>query len=176
MQHSTGQYDDLARVPRARPRERCRRRTTASRHRRRSPARCSCRVVSPIRDAWFVDLILAVFMCNSGRRQERVCRAQRPGAKRYRDLGRRKGPPVPHLNPRKWSGCPVPSAHTGEGAACWPLDPAVTISSASKSSRSCVSWSALRKRGACRAARRQFNAALRQLWRDLAHEPPARRS
>ena len=71
---------------------------------------------------------------------------------------------------------PVPSAHTGEGAACWPLDPAVTISSASKSSRSCVSWSALRKRGACRAARRQFNAALRQLWRDLAHEPPARRS
>src|SRR5947208_15231370 len=29
MQHSTGQYDDLARVPRARPREGCRRRTTA---------------------------------------------------------------------------------------------------------------------------------------------------
>jgi hypothetical protein len=26
-------------------------------------------------------LILAVFMCNSGRRQERVCRAQRPAAK-----------------------------------------------------------------------------------------------
>src|SRR5207249_5612100 len=37
MQHSTGQYDDLARVPRARPREGCRRRTTASRHRRHSP-------------------------------------------------------------------------------------------------------------------------------------------
>jgi DNA invertase Pin-like site-specific DNA recombinase len=34
--------------------------------RRRSPARCSCRVVPPIHDARFVDLILAVFMCNSG--------------------------------------------------------------------------------------------------------------
>src|SRR6267143_5672759 len=38
-------------------------------------------MVPPIRDARFVDLILAVFMCNSGRRQERVCRAQRPAAK-----------------------------------------------------------------------------------------------
>jgi hypothetical protein len=37
-------------------------------------------MVPPIRDARFVDLILAVFMCNSARRQERVCRAQRPGA------------------------------------------------------------------------------------------------
>src|SRR5438034_755433 len=81
MQHSTGQYDDLARVPRARPREGCRRRTTASRHRRHSPARCSCRVVPPIRDARLVDLNLAVFMCNSVARQERVCRAQRPAAK-----------------------------------------------------------------------------------------------
>src|SRR5258707_2204863 len=79
MQHSTGQYDDLARVPRARPREGCRRRTTASRHRRHSPARCSCRVVPPIRDARLVDLNLAV--CNSVARQERVCRAQRPAAK-----------------------------------------------------------------------------------------------
>jgi DNA invertase Pin-like site-specific DNA recombinase len=61
--------------------EGCRRRTTASRHRRYSPARCSHRVVPPIRDARFVDLILAVFMCNSGRRQERVCRAQRPAPK-----------------------------------------------------------------------------------------------
>src|SRR5438309_7139640 len=65
MQHSTGQYDDLARVPRARPREGCRRWTTASRHRRHSPSRCSCRVVTPIRDARLVDLNLAVFMCNS---------------------------------------------------------------------------------------------------------------
>src|SRR5437870_3065577 len=81
MQHSTGQYDDLARVPRARPREGCRRRTTASRHRRHSPPRCSCRVVPPIRDARLVDLNLAVFMCNSVARQERVCRAQRPAAK-----------------------------------------------------------------------------------------------
>jgi hypothetical protein len=80
MQHSTGQYDDLARVPRARPREGCYRRTTASRHRRRSPARCSRRVVPPIRDARLVDLNLAVFMCNSARGQERLCRAQRPGA------------------------------------------------------------------------------------------------
>src|SRR6516165_10157541 len=73
MQHSTGQYDDLACVPRTRPREGCRRRTTASRHRGHSPARCSCRVVPPIRDARFADLIQAVFMCNSGRaRQERV--------------------------------------------------------------------------------------------------------
>jgi hypothetical protein len=30
--------------------------TTASRHRRHSPARCSCRVVAPIRDVRFVDL------------------------------------------------------------------------------------------------------------------------
>src|SRR5438094_1247530 len=81
MQHSTGQYDDLARVPRARHREGCRRRTTASRHRRHSPPRCSCRVVPPIRDARLVDLNLAVFMCNSVARQERVCRAQRPAAK-----------------------------------------------------------------------------------------------
>jgi hypothetical protein len=49
--------------------------------RRHSPARCSCRVVPPIRDARFVELNLVVFMCNSGRRQERVCRAQRPAAK-----------------------------------------------------------------------------------------------
>ena len=34
-----------------------------------------------IRDARFVDLILAVFMCNSGWRQERVWGAQRPAAK-----------------------------------------------------------------------------------------------
>src|SRR5438034_6793363 len=81
MQHWTGQYDDLARVPRARPREGCRRRTTASRHRRHSPSRCSCRVIPPIRDARLVDLNLAVFMCNSVARQERVCRAQRPTAK-----------------------------------------------------------------------------------------------
>src|SRR2546425_9820980 len=53
-----------------------------SRDRRHSSSRCSCRVVPPIRDVRFVDLNLAVFMCNSGRaRQERVCRAQRPAAK-----------------------------------------------------------------------------------------------
>jgi hypothetical protein len=34
-----------------------------------------------IRDARFVDLNLAVFMCNSARRQERLYRAQRPAAK-----------------------------------------------------------------------------------------------
>ena len=34
-----------------------------------------------IRDARFVDLNLAVFMCNSARRQERLYRAQRPGGK-----------------------------------------------------------------------------------------------
>jgi hypothetical protein len=38
-------------------------------------------VVPPIRDARFVDLILAAVMCNSGRRQERVCGAQRLAAK-----------------------------------------------------------------------------------------------
>src|SRR5260370_26877569 len=48
---------------------------------RHSPPRCSCRVVPPIRDARLVDLNLAVFMCNSFARQERVCRAQRPVAK-----------------------------------------------------------------------------------------------
>src|SRR5262245_23225804 len=57
MQHSTSQYDDLARVPRAQTREGCRRRTIASRHRRHSSARCSCRVAPPIRNARFVDLI-----------------------------------------------------------------------------------------------------------------------
>jgi hypothetical protein len=51
------QYDDLARVPRAQTREGCRRRTIASRHRRHSSPRCSCRVVPPIRIARFVDLI-----------------------------------------------------------------------------------------------------------------------
>ena len=51
------------------------------RRRCHSPSRYSCRVVSPIRDARFVDLILQSFMCNSGRRQERVWRAQRPRAK-----------------------------------------------------------------------------------------------
>src|SRR6516162_9461878 len=70
MQHSTSQYDDLARVPRARTRQGSRRGTTASRHRRHSPARCSCRVVSPIHDARLADLILAdhrrFFTCNSG--------------------------------------------------------------------------------------------------------------
>jgi hypothetical protein len=72
---------DLACVPRARPREGCRRRTTASRHRCYSPPRCSRRVVPPTRDARFVDLILAAFMCNSARCQERVCRAQRLAGK-----------------------------------------------------------------------------------------------
>jgi hypothetical protein len=38
-------------------------------------------VVPPIRDARFVDLILAVFIQYSGRRQERVWGAQRPEAK-----------------------------------------------------------------------------------------------
>jgi hypothetical protein len=55
----------------------------ASRHRRDSSARCSCRVVPSIRDARFVNLILAIFTPNSVRRQERVCRAQRLGAKIY---------------------------------------------------------------------------------------------
>src|SRR5438552_2478140 len=81
MYYSGRMPADLARVPRARPREGCRRRTTASRHRCHSPPRCSCRVVPPIRDARLVDLNLAVFMCNSVARQERVCRAQRPAAK-----------------------------------------------------------------------------------------------
>src|SRR3979411_413771 len=100
MQHSTGQYDDLARVPTAPAREGGGRRTTAWGGRRRSPPRCSCRVVPPIRDARFVDLNLAVFMCNSARRQERVCRAQRRAAKidAIATFSRRQRPQVPHLN------------------------------------------------------------------------------
>src|SRR5262245_49470814 len=77
MQHPTSQYDDLARVSCARAREGCRRRTTALRHRRHSSARCPCRVVASIRDAWFVDVI-----CRGNfRRQERVWRTQRLGGK-----------------------------------------------------------------------------------------------
>ena len=43
------------------------------------------------------------FMCNSGRRQERVCRAQRLEVQnlRYLDLCRRQRPHVPHLNSAK---------------------------------------------------------------------------
>src|ERR1700730_5100647 len=78
---STSQYDDLARVPRAQSRAGCRRRTIASGDRRRASARCSCRVVPPIRNARVVDLIRAVFIQYSGRCQERVWGAQRPEAK-----------------------------------------------------------------------------------------------
>ena len=82
MQHSTSQYDDLAGFPGTRTGEGCRPRTTAPRHRRHPSARRSCGVVAPVRDARLVDLILAVFKCsNSGRRQERVWRAQRPEPK-----------------------------------------------------------------------------------------------
>ena len=117
MQHSTSPYDDLARVPRTRPRQGSRRRTTASRHRRRSPARCSCRVVSPVHDARFIDLILA---------DHRACSpatlASAPGTglerpetgrqnRRYRDLDRRQRPNVPHLNPRK---CPQSAGYSSE--------------------------------------------------------------
>jgi hypothetical protein len=57
MQHSTSEYDDLARIRRARTREGSHPGTAASRHRRHPPARCSCRVVAPIRHARVVDLI-----------------------------------------------------------------------------------------------------------------------
>src|SRR6266446_5215959 len=116
MQHSTGQYDDLARVPRARPREGCRPRTTASRHRRHSPPRCCCRVVPPIRDARFVDLNPAV---------SHVQLSPAPGTglqspetdsqnRRYRDLIRRQRPHVPHLNPRKRPQIAGYSSETGK--------------------------------------------------------------
>jgi hypothetical protein len=81
MQHSPNQYDNLARFPRTQTRAGCRRRAIASRYRRHTSARCSCRVVAPIRNARFVDVIRALSIDNSGRRQERVCGAQRPGAK-----------------------------------------------------------------------------------------------
>ena len=107
MQHPTSQYDDLARVPRARTRQGSRRRTTASRHRRHSPTRCSCRVVAPIHDARFIDLILA-----DHRGSSRATLALAPGTglespengrqnRRYRDLDRRQRPHVPHLKPAK---------------------------------------------------------------------------
>jgi hypothetical protein len=60
MQRSTGQHDDLPRLPRPRSGEGGDRGTTAARHRHRSPARCSRRMVTPARDARFVALILAV--------------------------------------------------------------------------------------------------------------------
>jgi hypothetical protein len=90
-------------------------RTPASRDRRHSSARCSCRVVPPIRDARFVDLILAVFMCHSARRQERVWRAQRPGAKIEAIATSASGRPhVPHLNPRKYPRIAGYSSETGK--------------------------------------------------------------
>ena len=103
MQHSTSQYDDLARVPRAQTRAGCRRRTIASRHRRHSSARCSCRVVPPIRDARFVDLILAIFTRNSGLAPGTGLQSPETGSQnlRYRDLCRRQRPHVPHLNRAK---------------------------------------------------------------------------
>src|SRR5262249_15492208 len=85
MQHSTSPYDNHAGVPRALTGEVSHRRKAASRHRRHSPARCSCRVDPPIRDVWLVDLIRA--WCgqenrsDAGWRQERVCGAQRLEAK-----------------------------------------------------------------------------------------------
>src|SRR6266446_1628093 len=116
MQHSTGQYDDLARVPRARPREGGCRRTTASRHRRHSPARCSGRVVPPIRDARFVDL---------NRRSSCAAQPKAPGTglqspetgrqnRRYRDLSRQQRPHVPHLNSRKRPQIAGYSSETGK--------------------------------------------------------------
>src|SRR5262249_50129630 len=44
-------YDDLVRLPRALAGKGGHRRTAASRHRRHSPARCSCLVDPPVRDA-----------------------------------------------------------------------------------------------------------------------------
>ena len=66
---------------------------------RHSSPRCACRVVPPICDAWLIGLIPGA---NPGRRQERVCRAQRPGAENRRQtllddmkpfLNGRRGPP-----------------------------------------------------------------------------------
>src|SRR5947208_9706987 len=54
---SASQYDNLARLPRAQTRAGCRRGAIALRDRRHASARCSGRVVAPIRDARFVDLI-----------------------------------------------------------------------------------------------------------------------
>src|SRR3984893_16378117 len=60
-----------------------------------------------------------MFIQYSGRRQERVWVAQRPGAKnrRYRDLSRQQRPYVPHLNPRKWSGCSPGPRFRAHGSA-----------------------------------------------------------
>src|SRR5262245_57797782 len=67
MQHSTSPYDDLARLPRALAGKGSHRRKAASRHRRHSPARFSCRMVAPIRNARFVDLILAAIIASQHR-------------------------------------------------------------------------------------------------------------
>ncbi len=51
VQRTPGQYDDIARLPCAHSCEGRDRRSTATRHRRHPIARCTCRVVSPTRDA-----------------------------------------------------------------------------------------------------------------------------
>src|SRR5258708_2820365 len=79
--------------------EGCRRRTTASRGRRRSPARCSRRVVPPIRDARFVDVNLVGLHVQLSPAPGTALQSPETGSqnRRYRDLGRCQRPHVPHL-------------------------------------------------------------------------------
>ena len=83
-----------------------------------SPARCSCRVVAPIRDARFVGLIPPVFKRSAGWRQERVCGAQRLQVqiRGYRGLARQQRPHARDLNPRKR---PQNAPHLSETRKGW---------------------------------------------------------
>ena len=81
LQRAQGQHDDLARLPRARPRQGCHRRSTAARHGRHPLARCSRRMVSPTRDARPDRFDLPLLMRLRLPRQERVCGARDKGAK-----------------------------------------------------------------------------------------------
>ena len=67
----------------------------------------------PVRDARFVDLILAIFTRNSGLAPGTGLQGPETGSQnlRYRDLCRRLRPHVPHLNPRK---CPQIAGYSSE--------------------------------------------------------------
>src|ERR1700686_5045346 len=58
MQRASGQHDDIARVPRTRPRARRGRRSFATRHRSRATSRCSARMEPAVRSPWIESAII----------------------------------------------------------------------------------------------------------------------
>src|SRR5258708_4215919 len=58
VQRASGQPDDLARVPRTRPRARRGRRSFATRHRSRATSRCSARMEPAVRSPWIESAII----------------------------------------------------------------------------------------------------------------------